>query len=86
MVRYITGYYIVKRHAYLEEQGQSRNTYYKVHMMTKAYFVKPDGLNGGKDLWLVFDNEWVINRFNPRGVPWGLTTPEQAYKMAAGAC
>ena len=86
VVGYITGYYIVKRRAHLEEIGESRNTYYKVRVTTKAYFVKPDDLNGGKDLWQVFDNERVINRFDPRGVPWGLTTPEQAYKMAAGAC
>ena len=55
----------MKWHAHLEEKGESRNTYYKVRVTTKAYFVKPDDLNGGKDLWQVFDNEWVINRFDP---------------------
>ena len=34
----------------------------------------------------MFDNERIINIFDPRGVPWGFTTPRQAYKMAAGAC
>ena len=46
-----------------------------MHVTTKAYFMKPDDLNGGKDLWQVFDNEWVINRFDPRGIPWGLSRP-----------
>ena len=67
IVGYITGYYIVKRRAYLEEKGESRNTYYKVRVTTKAYFVKPDDLNLGQDIWQVFDNECVINRFDPKG-------------------
>ena len=54
---YIAAYYISKRKAYLVERGESDNNYYKVQITTKAYFVKLDDLNGGKDLWQVFDNE-----------------------------
>ena len=83
---YIAAHYIAIRKDYLRRNNQDFNRYYKVRITTKAYHVKPDDLNHGWELCLVFNNERIINRFDPRGVPWGFTTPWQAYKMAAGAC
>ena len=72
--------------AFLQEQGQDKHRYYKIRVTTQAYFMKPTAALEGEDTYKVFDNEQIINRFDPRGVPWGFTTPIQAYKMAAGAC
>ena len=83
---YIAAHYIAIRKQHLQHTNQDFNRYYKVRITTKAYHVKPDDLNQRRELCLVFDNERIINRFDPRGVPWGFTTPRQAYKMAAGAC
>ena len=83
---YLAGYYVNKRKAYLTENGWDAHRYYKIRVTTRAYFMKPTAADEGQDTYKVFDNERIINRFDTKGVPWGLTTPVQAYKMCAGAC
>ena len=83
---YLAGYYTQWRKAFLQAQNQDENHYYKIRVTTRAYFMKPTASLEGEDTYKVFDNERIINRFDPQGVPWGFTTPIQAYKMAAGAC
>ena len=54
---YIAVHYIAIRKQHLQHTNQDFNRYYKVRITTKAYHVKPDDLNQGRELCLVFDNE-----------------------------
>ena len=58
---YLAGYYIQHRKAYLQAQGQDENQYYKIHVTTRAYFMKPTAALEGEDTYKVFDNERIIN-------------------------
>ena len=62
---YLAGYYIQWRKAYLQAQGQDENHYYKIRVTTQAYFMKPTAALKGEDTYKVFDNERIINWFNP---------------------
>ena len=63
---YIAGYYITKRQNYLMENDTHVRRYYKIRITSRAYFMKPTAAVEGIDTYKVFDNERMINRFNPR--------------------
>ena len=62
---YIAAHYITIRKQHLRHTNQDFNRYYKVRITTKAYHIKPDDLNHGWELCLVFDNKRIINKFDP---------------------
>ena len=62
---YLAGYYIQQRKVYLQAQGQDENWYYKIRVTTQAYFMKPTVALEGEDTYKIFDNERIINQFDP---------------------